>query len=437
MRTDQTAGASLRQFAAFALFVAGGALILISCGPGIGSAAPRPSCSGARCGTIKHVIIIVRENHTFDNLFGAFPGADGTTYAHVGNTIIKMPLTPDTLKVDISHDEFAARQVVDGGKMDMFSTVPHAIQNGKDVADTRYGRNQIPDYWALAKRYGLADHFFSTVLASSFPNHLVLVAGSELNTLGIASHPPTGPLSWGCDAPKSERIWMDTRGKIGQEFPCFNSKTLVDEANSAGVGWRYYAPSIHKLGYIWSTLDAFKNIRYSRQWQTNVVPPTQFDSDVKSGKLPAISWLSADWPMSEHPPASECQGENWTVRRINEVMQSPLWKSTVILITWDDYGGFYDHVAPPRLSAFRLGPRVPLMVVSPYARPHFIDHQTMDFRAIVKYVEAQFNLPHLMKYNRGVQSMSGMLNLQQEPLRPSPEPMVSCPNSKQGSPPVY
>ena len=254
--------------------------------------------------------------------------------------------------------------------MDNFSSVPGAIQDGHDVADTQYDQSQIPDYWAYAKRFGLADKFFSTILASSFPNHLVTVAGSALNTLGIKVHPPHTPLSWGCDAPKGELVWTDHNGKFGQRFPCFTSSTLANEANQAGVSWKYYAPPRGHLGYIWSSLDAFKSVRYSKQWQSNVVKPSDFRKDVKSRRLPALSWLISDWKLSEHPPASECRGENWAVKQINTVMRSPLWKSTVILVTWDDFGGFYDHVAPPKLSAFSLGPRVPLLVISPYARPH-------------------------------------------------------------------
>lgn len=420
----------------FVILGLGALLLSASCGS---SALPgdRTSCPNNACGPIKHVVIIVRENHSFDNLFGQFPGADGTSYARIGSQVIKMPLTPDTLKTDISHDEFAARQAVDGGKMDNFSSVPGAIQDGRDMADTQYGEAQIPAYWNYAKKFGLADHFFSTVLASSFPNHLVTVAGTALNTLGIAVHPPGSLPSWGCDASKKELARTDVNGKFGEVYPCFKQPTLANEADRAGVSWKYYAPSIHHLGYLWSTLDAFKSIRFSPQWQTNVVDPGQFDSDVRLGKLPAISWLVSDWPLSEHPPASECKGMNWTVARIDSLMRSSLWRSTVILLTWDDYGGFYDHVSPPKVAPFSLGPRVPLLVISPYVRPHVIYHRTTDFRSIVKYVEQQFNLPHLMKYDRGVTSIAGIIDTSQKPLKPLMQPMKHCPGSKAGPPPNY
>ena len=431
------AATRLRLSLAAALLV-GGVIIFVAACAGVGGAAAKTPCRGWTCGPIKHVIIIVRENHSFDNLFGGFPGADSTVHAHVGTNVMRMPETPDTLKTDLSHDEFAARLAIDGGKMDKFGAVPNAIQNGHDVADSQYHQSQIPDYWAYAHRYSLADRFFSTILASSFPNHLVTVAGTALNTLGIAQHPQHSLLSWGCDAPKSERVWTDKNGKFGNNtYPCYNAPTLADEANKAGVPWTYYAPSAGHLGYIWSTLDAFRHIRFSKQWSSNVVPPGRFDTAVRSNKLAPLTWLIADWTLSEHPPASECVGENWTVARINEVEHSKLWKNTVIVLTWDDYGGFYDHVPPPKIADFSLGPRVPLLVISPYARPHFIDHQTMDFRSIVKYVEQQFNLPHMMHYNRRVQSIAGMINTNQKPLRPHSEPMVTCPGSSHGPPPPY
>jgi phospholipase C len=415
----------------------GAALVFTSCATGAGASDTRGHCSALSCGPIKHVVMIIRENHSFDNLFGRFPGADGTRYAHVGSRVVKLSVTPDTLKKDIIHDEFAARLAVDGGKMDNFSAEPSAIQRGRDVADSQYTPSQIPDYFDYAHRFALADHFFSTILASSFPNHLVTVAGTALNTLGIAVQPKHGLLSWGCDAPRQERAWTDTKGKFGKTYPCFNSPTLADEANRAHLSWKYYAPPVHHLGYIWSSLDSFRTIRFSKQWTDNVVKPGHFDRDVRDGKLPSLSWLIGDWTLSEHPPASECKGVNWTVGRINDIMRSRLWRSTVIALTWDDFGGFYDHVRPPKEAAFSLGPRVPLLVISPYARPHFIDRGTMDFRSIVKYVEQQFNLPHMMSYNRGVNSIAGMLNMKQKPAKPQVLPLQKCPASHRGPPPTY
>ncbi len=126
---------------------------------------------------------------------------------------------------------------------------------------------------------------------------------------------------------------------------------------------------------------------------------------------------------------SECVGENWTVQQINTVMQSGYWKHTAIILTWDDYGGFYDHVAPPRKSRYELGPRVPLLVISPYAKPHYVSHQTYDFRSVMKFVEHTFHLPHKMKFDRSVAGIGNMLNLSQKPLSRTLLRTRSCPSA--------
>ncbi len=393
------------------------------------------TCS-APCSPIKHVVIIVRENHSFDNLFGRFPGADGTTMADAGGAMVKMTIAPDSLTNDIRHDSWAAQMAVDGGKMDDFYKEPGAVQNKLDMADSQYVKKQIPSYWDYASRFALADHFFSTVMSSSFPNHLALIAGQAKNTLGVST-PPHLRLVWGCDAPKGTTMWVYQKGKYHAGFPCLNAKTLADEANAAGVSWKYYAPGPHKFGYIWSTFDAIRHIRNSAQWATNVVRPSQFDRDVSSGSLPAISWLSSDLAFSEHPPESECLGENWTVNKVNEIMRSPLWESTVIVLTWDDFGGFYDHVAPPVRQPFSLGPRVPTIVISPYTRAHLIYHRKLDFRSVMRYIEDQFKLPQLMHFRRSVNSIGDMLDTNQKPLAPVLEKIHTCPPPGSGQPPGY
>lgn len=410
-----------------------GLVLVFAGGVGRGSAVTG-GCRPGSCASIRHVVIIIKENRTFDNLFGRFPGADGTSHAQVGRRVIKMGLTPDVLRYDLGHGDVSARNAIDGGKMDGFYRVSHAFQDGQDVADSQFTGKQLPAYWDYARTFGLADHFFSTIAASSFPNHLVTVSGDSYGTL---DNPVTRdwkqPRSWGCDAQAGTMVHTFINGVSGKTFPCFNGKTLVDEANAAGVSWRYYAGPMGTFGYLWNTLDAFRHVRYSRQWQTNIATPNQFNADVKSGKLPAISWLTPDLKGSDHPPESECAGENWTVNKINAIMSSRLWSSTVIILTWDDFGGFYDHVPPPHESAYSLGPRVPTLVISPYVKPHSIYSAQLDFRSIVKYVEHQFSLPHLARFNRKVNDIGQMLDLGQRPLPPVHLSTRTCPNS--GNPP--
>lgn len=411
-----------------ALLAALAGALLLSGMPALPTPSAAQSCPTGTCGPIKHIIIIVRENHSFDNLFGRFPGADGTRVARAGSKTVPLTVTPDKLHVDLGHGGPAALNAINGGQMNEFYRMLNAVQGGQNMADSQYTQSQVPDLWDYARTFSLADHFFSTISGPSFPNHLVTIAGQAMNTFDNPEH--LGPLrSWGCDAGAGTSVATYTDGHYGSTAPCFNTKTIADEANAAGVSWRYYAPSYGSFGYIWSTYDAIKHIRYSAQWKTNVVPYSNFIPDVEHHHLAALTWLTTDLKYSGHPPASECVGENWLVQQINAVMRSSYWNSTAIIVTWDDFGGFYDHVAPPQQSKYRLGPRVPTLVISPYTRPRLIDHRQYDFRSILKYVETTFNLPREATYNRGVAGIGQMLNLKQKPLPPLIEPQQQCAGS--------
>jgi phospholipase C len=293
--------------------------------------------------------MIIKENHSFDNIFGRFPGADGTTQARTSaGKLVTMGETPDHPLLDVAHAGDAAALAINGGKMNQFDLLPGAIQTGKNVADTQYRQSQVPNYWRYAKRFTLDDHFFSTIAGPSFPNHLVTVAATSANTVdnprGQTHH------SWGCDSgpfavvnainPQTGRSYL-TR-------PCFDIPSLIDRLQQRHISWKYYSPGLYQSGYIWDALDAIKSVRESSLWTPNGdYPYKKFIHDAQSGRLPAVSWLVEDAFNSEHPPYSMCVGENWTVRQINAIMRGPDWKSTLIVLTWDDFGGFYDHVPPP------------------------------------------------------------------------------------------
>jgi phospholipase C len=397
------------------------------------SVSNREPCS--TCGPIQHIVIIVKENHSYDNLFGRLPNAEGTTYARRGAKKIKMTTTPDTLRHDIGHSPFDALSAFNAGKMNGFFRASNAFQHGKDVADSEYAQSEIPNYWRYATTFSIADRFFSSVLGASFPNHLALVLGQPLHTID-GPRTNASPYSWGCDAAPKFKATTFENGKKKLVPPCFTASTLADEANAARVSWRYYASPMGQVGYIWSTLDAIRHIRYSSQWRTNVLNVDNFASDVAHGRLAALTWLTPTWKASDHPTTSECAGENWTVKQINAVMTSKFWPHTMIVLTWDDYGGFYDHVAPPHKSVFGLGPRVPTIVISPYSRPGFITRQTYDFSSIVKAAEETFNLPARAPYNRSVASVNGMLNLREQPLKPLVLKARKCPEAWP-PPPAY
>jgi phospholipase C len=406
------------------LLALAGALLLFAF-PSGGAVA---QCPGGVCGPIQHIVIIVKENHSFDNMFGLMPGVDGASYAMDGSKRVKLATTPDHLHHDIGHGSDAAIFAMNDGKMNRFAQMLHAYQLHRNIADSQYTRREIPYYWDYAGHFAIADHFFSTVAGSSLPNHLVLVGGNSQNVIGNPTGPgPKKDRSWGCDAVSGTFALTFHVGQYGRTAPCFNMKTLADEAQSAGVSWKYYASTKGSFGYIWSTLDAVRHIRYSSLWQTNIARSFQFAPDAKSGRLPALTWLTTDLLYSDHPPKSMCMGENWTVGQINNIEESPEWLHTVVILTWDDFGGFYDHVPPPREGKYMLGPRVPMIVISPFARPHFVDTTQYDFRSVVKFVEDTFHLPHEISYNRNVNSIAGMLNTKQPPVQPVLYPFRACP----------
>ena len=374
-------------------------------------------CNGSRNCPIKHVVFIIKENHSYDNLFARYPGAAGTNFAMAGTRKVALGTTPDHLPFDIAHGYGAASLAVNGDKMNQFYRINGAIQFQHDYSDSAYRQQDIPNYWAYARHFTLADRFFSTIMGGSFPNHLITIADQS----GGAVDNPQGQLnrSWGCDAGASSTVRIKkSNGSFALVPPCFNFTTLGDEATKAGVSWRYYASQPGTFGYVWAAYDAIKHVRYSSEWQQADVPDTHFIADVASNNLPAITWLTTDFADSEHPPASMCQGENWTVRQINAIMQSPYWNSTAIVLTWDDFGGFYDHIAPPAIDNIGFGPRVPTMVISPYARAGYVDHTTYDFSSLIRFAEDDFGLSHLKSYDPGIASISGMFDFSEAPLPP-------------------
>ncbi len=379
---------------------------------------------------IDHIVIIVRENHSFDNLFGTFPGATGATTARLSSgSLMRLSRTPDHTLLDIDHSGGSAAFAVNGGRMNRFNLVPGAIQNGRDIANSQYRQQDIASYWKYASTFTLDDHFFSTIMGPSFPNHLATIAASSRNAVDN----PYGQLyhAWGCDSgPYALVSAMDPKtGRSYEEKPCFNMLTMADTFQRYNVSWKYYATGQYQSGYIWSSFDAIKHIRYSNLWKTNVQSNTQFVRDVRTGHLPQVSWITPSEQLSDHPPYSICMGQGWVDQQINAVMQSKYWRSTLIVLTWDDFGGFYDHVVPPTRDHISLGPRVPTILISPHARPHYVDHHTMDFTSILKFIEQDFRLPALTTRDRIAPTLVTSLNFKQADLPPLVLHPRSCPAS--------
>jgi phospholipase C len=378
--------------------------------------AQNPPQPAADLTTIQHFVFIIKENRTFDSYFGTYPGADGATSGTISTgQVIPLGHTPDVTPRDIGHSWTNAIQSADNGRMDSFDTIGPQISacniNGDLLCYTQLQPQDIPNYFAYAQHFVLADRNFSSQHGMSLPNHLYTVAAQSGGVISNGEPQPSA----GCDAPPNATVKViDSQGYVTNQFPCFEMPTLADSLQAAGISWKYYAPS----KTIWNPLDAINHIRNSALWNTNVAPDTQFATDALSGSLPAVSWVVPTGTASEHPPQSTCLGENWTVQQINAIMQGPDWATTAIFLVWDDFGGFYDHVPPPQIDQEGLGPREPLLIISPYARAGYISHTLYEFSSLLKIVEERFNLAPLTQRDTIANDMLDSFDFTQTPLPP-------------------
>ncbi|HKU82171.1 MAG TPA: alkaline phosphatase family protein [Candidatus Tumulicola sp.] len=355
---------------------------------------------------IAHVVIVVQENRSFDNLFATFPGADGATQGktHTGQTVT---LTAHRLTSNLVLNNGYNAWVTDydGGKMDGFD-LPYVNGHRCTCAYQYVKKDDIRPYWTMAKQYVLGDHLFQTQASGSFTAHQDLIRGdTDLSAHeAVIDFPTDGP--WGCDANPSvvttlltdQKQYLQNQGP----FPCFTWTTLRDLLDAKGVSWKYYTPTIVTHGgNLWNAFDAIHDVRYGPEWKTNVSSPeTNIFKDITNGSLPAVSWVIPDGANSDHPGQGSFgigkdTGPSWVAQIVNAIGQSDYWGSTAIVIVWDDWGGWYDHEAPPQLDYQGLGFRVPLIVVSPYAKTGYVSHTQYEFGSILKFVEDTFGLGRL------------------------------------------
>ena len=386
---------------------------------------------------IKHVVFIIKENRTFDNLFGRFPGADGATTGMDQGTTRPLTQAPDRIPVDIVHCYRCALQAWNGGNMDGFASVSAPADR---YAYTQFGPSDLPAYWHWAKRFVLGDNFFASAQGPSFPNHLYTIAaqsgGAHDNPIQdlerlAERHRTTGLFkAWGCDSVEQAYVPVEDReGKEVKVPPCFDFMTEGDLLLRAGIPWAYYSATNMQNGYLWSAYDAVRHIRQDTQlWQSHIFPVDGLVQDVRDGRLPPVSWVTPRFELSEHPEYSFCWGQNWTTRVVNSIMASPMWRDTAIFITWDDYGGFYDHVPPPQVDRFGFGIRVPLLLISPYAKAGYVDHSLGEFSSVLRFIEDNWGLSQLTHRDRGAGNLSEAFDFSQAPRKPDPQPMrTDCP----------
>jgi phospholipase C len=377
---------------------------------------------------IKHVIVIMQENRSFDSYFGTYPGADGIPMANGTPTVcVSDPLTNACqrpyhdgadLNLGGSHQAVDAVSDIDGGRMDGFIAQARegqsklcqgnpqnpvcSLQGQIDVMGWHDAR-EIPNYWRYAKDFVLQDRMFEPNLGWSLPSHLFMVSGWSAHC--------TDPMDASTCASdlitEGEQVTRTQQGDPTNTVPDWGWTDLTYLLYTHHVSWAYYVdqgyqpdcddgaaacdPKPQKVGVpeIWNPLPDFVDVHQDGQI-ANVQPASGFFAAAKAGTLPAVSWVVPNQRDSEHPPALVSQGQAWVTSLVNAVMAGPDWSSSAIFLSWDDWGGFYDHVVPPAVDANGYGLRVPGLVISPYARQGFVDHQALSFDAYLKFIEDDF-----------------------------------------------
>ncbi|MBV9103175.1 MAG: hypothetical protein JO060_06260 [Candidatus Eremiobacteraeota bacterium] len=405
-------------------------LSLVGCGGGGGAPSVRgpvgtfqsaPHIPNQPLGSsaIRHVVVIIQENRSFDNMFHGFPGADSASSgaSHHGNVQLQ-PVDLASLD-DIEHLHGTFEAEYDGGNMDGFDqagviTPPHKPSpRGADLPYSYVPSSQLQPYWQLAARYTLADRAFQSESGPSFPAHQYLIAAQSDNI-------PDGPdrTPWGCDAPSgtTETQLNPSGGLVPGPFPCFSYATLADELDAKGLDWRYYAPGLHQPAGSFDAYDAIRQIRYGPDWTTKIrTPETGVLSDIAAGQLGAVTWVVPSAANSDHAGTGSATGPEWVASVVDAIGASPFWDSTAIFILWDDWGGWYDHVVPPQYDLMGPGFRIPLIVVSPWARHGYVSHVTHEAVSIVKFIEDDFGLSSLGQADARADNLSDCFDFSQRP----------------------
>jgi phospholipase C len=406
-----------------------GALVLLLQSIGIGAAqADAPSAEPAPKTPIRHLIVILQENHTFDNYFGTYPGVDGLS------TGVKMPIDPANPEAgyvepfhignypitDLSHSASTFSAQFDQGKMDGFVSALNKLkQNGK-LSMGYYNGEDIPYYWNLADQYVLFDRFFSSAKDGSFANHMYWVAAV----------PPVS------DNVRSNNNAYD-------QIP-----TIFDRLQEKGISWKFYVqnydPTItyRNLGnrgnresqVIWVPLLNINRFIDDPTLTSHIVDLNTYYQDLKDGTLPSVVYIAPSG-ASEHPPGSIDTGQRFVKTLIQELMRSPEWSSSAFLLLYDDWGGWYDHVSPPQVDQAGYGLRVPGILVSPYARKGVVDHTQLDFTSVLKFIEDNWGITPLAQRDATANDFLTAFDFNQSPRqaafismeRGAPAPKKSVP----------
>jgi phospholipase C len=410
-----------------------------------------PSTPAAAPGTylllsqkIQHIVLLVEENHAYDNYFGTYCPTVGPHCSVAANAIPSGTCVPFNqlnysqgcvrpynfttqqmvLKATLPHNGNSSIYSWDNGSMDGF----YGGEKSGTIPFGHYNGSTAPLYWDLAEQYSLSDAFFSAVLSYSLPNHWHIVAGQSpsevLNRLPGVSRFPVPPPSF--------RIANDSV-YLGQANHTPSIEDLL--VHNTSVSWKYYhlpltnytnaikdnvSNPVGKGGaYAFFDPQAAKYESYNSTFSPHFVQNTAFFTDARTGKLPALSWVMPIGQASDHPPANVTSAEGFVASVVNAVESSPDWNTTALFVTWDDYGGFYDHVAPPLFHGMTsVGFRVPLILISPYARTNYVDHTPTYFESVLRLMETTFHLGCLAPTDCGAPLPLTMFNFTQPPRPP-------------------
>jgi phospholipase C len=388
---------------------------------------------------IKHVVIIIQENRSFDDMFQGFPNADTQSYGYANENgkEVKVPLQSRNFTTqdlgDLPHGYAASKVQYDKPasgqpKLDGWWAAMKKWRRPGEPLTYSYSYldpTVVAPYWTMAKQYVLADKLFPTEWGPSFTAHIDLIAAetwlNDAKTLALVDTPKNSP--WGCDAPTkppgiSDAPTLNSKGVEDKDgpYPCFTRfATLAQPLDDKHIPWRFYAPPLDSAGDIYSTFDAIKWVRDGSDWNNNVISPqTKILTDLPK-ELAPVTWVVPTGKDSDHPGQHSDTGPSWVANIVNAVGQSPYWKDTAIIVLWDDWGGFYEHVPPPQLDYLGLGFRVPMIVISPYAKKNYVSHVQYEFGSILKFTEGVFNLPSLGFTDQRANGLSDAFDFSQKP----------------------
>jgi phospholipase C len=354
---------------------------------------------------IQHVVIIMQENRSVDNLFNGFPGANTVTVGkHLGKNVTLAKVSLGTT-YDAEHVLKGFTRDYDNGRLDGFKT-------GKATTYTYVDPLEVKEYWDLAKQYVFSDNTFASNIDASFAAHQFLVAAQA----GLSVDFPSG---W-CGPRVSSVFSITPLRTLGPlQSACFDYKALPDEIAAAGLTWRYYAAALDFLHRpIWVPTDYIQHLSGSPNVK---FPETSVLSDIANGQLANVTWITPSLPNSDHSGKTPSTGgPAWVASVVNAIGASPMWSSTVIFIEWDEWGGWYDHVLPPYKDVEGLGFRVPMIVVSPFAKTHYVTHVQYETTSLLRFIENNFHLAALTPADqRAADPRNDVLNLKSF-SRPAP-----------------